>query len=245
MEEYLLIITALFAEILGTMAGFGSSTIFLPIALFFLDFNTALVIVTILHIFGNIGRVIFFKKGLDIKLAIFFGIPGIILALVGASIITMVPSTLLKALLGLFLVAYSIQSLKFRDLKFKPTLKTAIFGGALSGFLAGLIGTGGAIRGAFLNAFDLEKSKYIATAAFVAILVDLTRLPIYLSNGFLGERYYFYVPFLLAAALIGSFIGKILVSSIPQETFRKIVLVAIMLVGLKFVLEFILLQITI
>lgn len=35
---------ALFAEILGTMAGFGSSTIFLPIMLLFFDSKTTLVL---------------------------------------------------------------------------------------------------------------------------------------------------------------------------------------------------------
>ncbi|HLD59950.1 MAG TPA: sulfite exporter TauE/SafE family protein [Candidatus Bilamarchaeaceae archaeon] len=239
MEEYLLIITALIAEIIGTMAGFGSSTIFLPLALFFLDFNTALAVVAILHIFGNVGRVFFFKKGLDIKLAISFGIPGVLFALVGASIIRSIPSDLLKAILGLFLVAYAIQSMKFNEIKFKPVLTTAVIGGGLSGFMAGLVGTGGAIRGAFLSSFNLDKSTYIATAASVAILVDLTRLPVYIANGFLSEKYYFYIPFLIFAAFTGSFIGKTIVSRIPQETFRKVVLVAIALVGVKFVIDFI------
>jgi hypothetical protein len=40
---------------IGTMAGFGSSTIFLPLALFFVDFKTAIVLVAIFHLFGNIG----------------------------------------------------------------------------------------------------------------------------------------------------------------------------------------------
>ena len=40
METYFWM-SALFAEIIGTMAGFGSSTIFLPIALLFYDFKTA------------------------------------------------------------------------------------------------------------------------------------------------------------------------------------------------------------
>jgi hypothetical protein len=44
-----------------TIAGFGSSTIFLPLALFFVDFQTALILVAISHLFGNLGRINFFK----------------------------------------------------------------------------------------------------------------------------------------------------------------------------------------
>jgi uncharacterized protein len=44
MEEEILLffLSALMAELIGTMAGFGSSTIFLPLALFFVDFKPAL-----------------------------------------------------------------------------------------------------------------------------------------------------------------------------------------------------------
>ena len=53
------------AEIIGTMAGFGSSTIFLSIVLLFVDFKTAIVLVAIFHLFGNLSRTIFFRQGLD------------------------------------------------------------------------------------------------------------------------------------------------------------------------------------
>lgn len=238
MEEYYILIAAFVSEVIGTMAGFGSSTIFLPLALLFLDFNTALVIVAFLHIFGNSGRILFFKESLDIDLAIRFGIASVVFTLIGAFIIPLLSVDILKLVLGLFLIIYSVYSLKFKDIRFKPALKTAIIGGALSGFLAGLIGTGGAIRGAFLNSFNLKKANYIATAAFVAILVDLTRLPIYIANGFLAEKYYFYIPFLLLAAFGGSFIGKNIVTKVDQKTFRTFVLVVIALAGAKFIVEF-------
>jgi len=45
-------LTALFAEIVGTIAGFGSSTILLPLATFFFNFTTALALVAFFHLFG-------------------------------------------------------------------------------------------------------------------------------------------------------------------------------------------------
>ena len=48
-EEILFFLSAFVAEIIGTMTGFGSSTIFLPLALFFVDFKTAIVLVAIFH----------------------------------------------------------------------------------------------------------------------------------------------------------------------------------------------------
>src|SRR3972149_3040305 len=63
---------AFFTEVAGTMAGFGSSTLVLPLALLFFDFKSALVIVALLHIFGNRGRGAFcrcvaYKAGVSIS----------------------------------------------------------------------------------------------------------------------------------------------------------------------------------
>jgi len=235
--DVLFFLSAFFAEIIGTIAGFGSSTVFLPLALLFLDFKTALVLVALFHIFGNIGKVSFFRHGLDKHILLIFGVPSVILTLIGALLVAYTPQDALKGILGVFLVLYSAVSLWKEDLKVKPSLPTSILGGGVSGFLAGLIGTGGALRGAFLAAFGLPKEKYIATAAAIALAVDFTRLPVYFAEGFLNSQYYWYIPFLFVIALAGSFTGKQVVKKIPQDSFRKIVLIAILLIGAKFIYD--------
>jgi uncharacterized membrane protein YfcA len=57
----LFFLIAFISEVIGAIAGFGSSTIFLPLALFFVDFKTALILVAISHLIGNIGRINFFS----------------------------------------------------------------------------------------------------------------------------------------------------------------------------------------
>jgi len=232
--DILFFLSALAAEIIGTIAGFGSSTIFLPLALLFFDFKTALVLVAFFHIFGNAGRVSFFNKGLDKTLLIKFGLPSVLFTLGGALFVFYISQDLLKGILGIFLIIYALLSLWKDKLQIKPTLFSTVFGGSLSGFLAGLIGTGGALRGAFLTSFSLPKEKYIATAAMVAIAVDVTRIPVYLVQGFLANKYYWYLPILLIIAIAGSFIGKQIVSRFPYKLFRKGVLIAILLAGIKF-----------
>ncbi|MBI2040036.1 sulfite exporter TauE/SafE family protein [Candidatus Microgenomates bacterium] len=235
--EILFFLSAFVSEIIGTIAGFGSSTVFLPLALLFFDFKTALVLVALFHIFGNIGRISFFKSGLDKQTLIIFGIPSVLLTVIGALLVKSTPQDFLKGILGIFLIVYAILSLWKEDLKVKESLFYSIIGGGLSGFLAGLIGTGGALRGAFLTAFGLPKEKYIATAAAIALAVDLTRIPIYFAGGFLSSQFYFYIPILLIVALAGSFSGKQVVKRVPQKTFKKMVLVAILAVGVKFIYD--------
>ena len=237
MVELLFLAAAFLAEIIGTIAGFGSSTILLPIALFFFDFPTALVLVAIFHISGNIGRATFFKHGFHRKILVNFGIPSILMTIVGALLVAYIPQDLLKFILGIFLIAFSVFSWRHPDFRFAPTKRNSVIGGAVSGFFAGLIGTGGALRGAFLNSFKFKKEVYIATAAVIALAVDLTRVPIYIFNGFLREEFYTVIPILFLLAIMGSYIGKQLVERISQKSFRKIVLLMIIAVSLKFVYD--------
>lgn len=237
--ELFFFLAAFISEIIGTIAGFGSSTVFLPLALLFVDFKVALILVALFHVFGNLGRITFFKSELDKNLLIKFGLPSVILTLLGALVVSYIPQNTLKGILGVFLAVYAAHSLWKEDLRIKASTATAIIGGGLSGFLAGLIGTGGALRGAFLTGFGLPKEKYIAISAAIALAVDITRIPIYLAQGFLESRFYWYIPVLLILAFAGSFTGKQIVKRIPQKQFRKIILIAILVIGLKFIFEFI------
>jgi uncharacterized membrane protein YfcA len=236
-EEILFFISALLAEIIGTMAGFGSSTIFLPLALLFVDFKTAIILVAIFHLFGNLSRIIFFRQGFDKRIILQFGLPSVLLSLLGAFLIGIVPQPVLKLILGIFLVVTSISFLAKPGLKFPANIHIFIAGGSATGFITALVGTGGALRASLLQGFNIEKVKYIATAATIALATDATRIPVYISQGFLTEQYYLYLPILLAIALAGSFIGRKIVRRIDQEKFRKMVLVAIILVSIKFIID--------
>jgi hypothetical protein len=233
----LFLLAAFLAEIIGTVAGFGSSTILLPIALVFFNFPAALVLVAFVHLFGNIGRVSFFKHGLDKPILVQFGLPSVLLTVAGALLVSRVNQDLLTAILGLFLVVYGLVFFK-REIVVKSSPKNMVIGGAASGFLAGLIGAGGAMRGAFLASFGLPKQRYMATAAALAIAVDATRIPVYVQKGFLGEKYLAYLPVLFLLAIAGSYLGRSIVNRIPQPKFRRVVLVGLVLVGLKFLLDF-------
>ena len=168
-----------------------------------------------------------------------FGVPSVILSIAGAFLVSYLSQEVLKGILGVFLVGYAAYSLWKENFAVPASTLNAVVGGGLSGFFAGLIGTGGALRGAFLTGFALPKDKYIATAAAIALAVDLTRIPVYLYAGFLQGAYTKYLPLLFLIALAGSFIGKTIVKKIPQNHFRRFVLIAILLIGLEFVFEWI------
>ena len=237
MAEVLFYVSAFFAELTGTIAGFGSSTILLPIALLFFDFRIALVLVAFFHLSGGIGRILFFRRSFNKTLLVVFGVPSVVLTVAGALLVNYVPQSWLKIVLGVFLIVYALVSLVKKEVRVSANSRNAVVGGGLSGFFAGLIGTGGVLRGAFLTAFGLEKSVYIATATVISVAVDITRIPVYVASGFLEPQFYLSVLILAVLAILGSFVGNRIVKHIPQSAFLKIVLVAIILVSIKLVYD--------
>ena len=224
------------------MAGFGSSTIFLPLAMQFADFKTAIILVAIFHLFGNLGRITFFRQDFDKRIILQFGVSSVLLSLLGAFLIGVLPQPVLKLILGFFLIVTSVSFLAKPRLKFPASTGAFIVGGSITGFITALVGTGGALRATILQGFNIEKVKYIATAATIALATDVTRIPVYISQGFLTEKYYLYIPILFGIALAGSFIGRRIVGRINQEFFRKMVLIAIVLISIKFIVDGLLMQ---
>jgi hypothetical protein len=237
LTDIIFFVVGFISEVVGTMAGFGSSTIFLPLASYFVDFKTALVLVAIFHLFGNISRITFFRHGLDKRVLLVFGLPSFALSLIGATLVGDLSQTILKLILGVFLISLSLTFLLRPKLAFPSNTKSLVLGGGISGFIVGLVGTGGALRATFLTGLSISKERYIATAAVIALCTDATRIPSYVAQGFLTEQYYYYIPILFAIAISGSFVGRKLVSRINQEKFKKLVLIAVILASIKFIID--------
>jgi len=231
MSPVLFFLMAFLSEIVGTIAGFGSSVFFVPLAGFFLPFHEVLALTSILHVFSNTAKLILFGRHVRWRLLILLGVPSIVFVVIGAFLSARVEFKYTELILGLFLVAFSL------FFYFRPTTQlsqrafNAVTAGGLAGFLAGLIGTGGAVRGLALAAFNLEKSSFVATSAAIDSGVDFSRMLIYLRNGFLAAHLYWYILGLLLVAFAGSYIGKVALYRIKQERFRKIVLIFIFIIG--------------
>ncbi|MGV3609619.1 MAG: sulfite exporter TauE/SafE family protein [Fluviicola sp.] len=228
----LFIILALIAEILGTIGGFGSSLFFVPIAGYFFDFHSVLGITALFHLSSNVSKIALFRKGFDKKLVIRIGIPAVIFVIAGAFLSRFIHSSFLQVVLAIFLIALSLLLMIYKNLQLKPTTTNSIIGGSLSGLTAGLLGTGGAIRGLTLAAFNLDKERFIATSAIIDLGIDLSRSVVYFSNGYMHKHDYYLIPILVIVGITGTFIGKKLVSRFSENQFKYGVLILVLATGI-------------
>jgi uncharacterized protein len=229
---YLFILLALLAEILGTVGGFGSSLFFVPIASYFLDFHSVLGITALFHVMSNLAKVVFFHKGYDRKLILSIGIPAVLFVTAGAYCSRFIATTWLEILLAAFLIVVSLSFMLIRNLTIKPTVRNAVSGGVVSGFVAGLLGTGGAIRGLTLAAFNLKMEVFIATSAIIDLFIDASRSVVYYFNGYIHRHDLYLIPILLVVSVVGTFIGKKILQQVSEERFKYMVLILVLLTGL-------------
>ncbi len=225
------VLLALLAEIIGTLGGFGSSVFFVPLAGLFFELHTVLALTGLLHVFSNISKLWLFRGHVDKRLLLLFGIPSVVLVWVGAELTATISSATATLVLGIFIVLFSLVMLIIPKLKLRAVSGTAIVTGGIAGFFAGLVGTGGAIRGLGLAAFGLGREAFIATSAAIDMGVDLLRSVVYLQKDYLPASAVVWLPVLLGVATLGSWLGKKIVMRLNENTWRRVLLLLLLLVG--------------
>ena len=228
---YIFYLLTLFAEIIGTVGGFGSSVFFVPLASLFFNFHEVLGITSLLHVFSNISKIYLFRKGFNWDIFKKIGISSIIFVIIGAYLSKYIESRIAELILGIFLILYASFLLLRPQCFIKPSTPNAVLGGGLAGLMAGLLGTGGAIRGLTLASFNLHKDMFLATSALIDFGVDFSRFIIYFGQEYITKSMWVHTPMLLIISFVGSYIGKILLGKISQDSFKKLALWLILCVG--------------
>jgi uncharacterized membrane protein YfcA len=223
-QYYLFLILAFVSEVLGTISGFGSSILFVPLASVFFDFKAVLAITAVFHVFSNLSKIFLFQKGIDMNIVYRLGIPAVIFVIIGAYFTTFLPSQEIELIMNIIILVLAIYLMFNSSKTIGQTQQNLFIGGAASGFIAGIAGTGGAIRGLTLAAFQLPKDIFIATSALIDLGVDSSRAIVYLSSGYFDPTHWILIPFLIAISFLGSYTGKLILNHTSEKAFRFIVL---------------------
>jgi len=236
-QAILLCLLTLVGSGIGTATGFGTSTVMIPVMALFVPLPIALLFVGIIHLCGDIWKVLLFKRGLDRTLILGFGLSGVVASFLGASLSLHAQVLPLKRILGVFLILYVVYLFLKREWALPKTHSTAVCGGLLSGLFAGFFGVGGAVRGAFLTAFNLPKDVYIFTSGLIGLFIDLTRVSRYILGGTrLQQDLLLALILSIPVSFVGAHTAKRFLESLPQNLFRILVGVFLALVGAKLVI---------
>ena len=209
-----------------------------PLFLIWFEPHHAIAGVAIVHGAHNAMKSRMLKHHIDREALRRFGWALLVGALAGALLQTVIPSDPLLLLVGLALIV--LPGLKVSESWTSLRLPEAEdrLGGFGSGFLGGLTGHQGALRAMFLRQRLPDKSAYAATAAVLALVVDATRIPIYLWNdaSVLTADTLLLLGFVIAA-LLGAQIGRIWLEHWKSDDIQKGIMIGLVFSGFLYVRE--------
>lgn len=244
MSEFILIAMVAFLASLTTFfSGFGLGTILTPFFCLFFSVPDAIALTALVHFSNNLFKFSILQKHIVFKIAIPFAVTAVVASFTGATLLevishqhysyqyflggmkaTVTPIKLLVA--GLMILFVIVE--QFPDWSFEVKGRLSfLIGGLVSGFFGGLSGNQGALRSMFLLKAGLKKESYLATGVFIACMVDISRLSIYIHNwkdlSFNNNLGLMIVAVL--CALVGSLMGKRYIQKVTLKSMQSLVVV--------------------
>lgn len=226
------ILAAFLSAALTLMTGFGLGTILTPVFLIFYDVKIAILIVAVVHLSNNLLKVSLFSRHISIDILKRFGVLTLVGAFIGAFLQGKMDSSAVKILLGIALIFLGLKEATGFGEKLRLPQKIDFIGGFLSGLLGGFVGNQGAIRSAYLLNYNIPKETFVATAAVIASVVDVTRIPVYIfaNKDALADNV-FLLLITTASAFAGTVAGKKFLKKISLKTFKIYVATMIIIIG--------------
>lgn len=240
---------ALAASLITLVSGFGLGTVLLPVFAVVFPLELAVAMTAVVHLLSNMFKFVLLWRDVDRNVFLRFGLPGIVGAWLGAGLLMRLedlpylypgvngPVSVTKAVVGSLMVVFALLELLPQVKRWSLASRWMVPGGALSGFFGGLSGHQGALRSIFLLRSGLGKEGFIATGVAIAVLVDLTRIPVYLGRmpaGLLTDQMGL-LTITTLAAFLGAWWGKRLIPVITLRMVRVVVAVLLLATALALI----------
>ncbi len=231
----LIFLIAFLAATISGAAGFGGALLLLPVLTGVVGIKAAVPILTIGQIFGNASRVWFGRHELKWRPVIFFLITAIPLTIIGSYLFADIDSKNIKIGIGGFLIMLVI----YRRIKTKKIglgEKGMLIGGGLTGFLSGLAGSARPLGAAFFLGLNLTATAYVASEAFTALTMHLTKTIVYNKYTLIGQTEFYYGLFIGIAMILGSWAGKKIIEKLSKDKFIILVEILLLISGLQMII---------
>jgi uncharacterized protein len=228
---------ALLAGAVAAVVGFGIGSLLTPALALETGTKLAVAAIAIPHFVGSAQRYWMLRRHVDRRVLLGFGITSAAGGLTGALLHTWFSSRMLSAVFGALLVLAALGEFTGWIQRARWGRRAAWIAGALSGAFGGLVGNQGGIRSAAMLGFDVPKEAFVATATAIALFVDLARLPVYLATQWRDiAAIWPLVAIATLGVVIGTALGTRVLGRVPQQAFRRVVAVLLLLLGLYMLL---------
>ena len=231
-------LTAVAAGTTASVVGFGIGSLLTPLIAWRFGTDFAVAAVALPHLIGSALRGWRLRAHIDRAVLLRFGLLSAAGGLTGALVFSQLAPHVLSRVLGFLLLLTAIAGLTGWSSRWKPRGAMVWLLGALSGFFGGVAGNQGGLRAGALSRFDLPPIVFVATSTVTGVLIDLVRTPIYIAR--VGDDLlasWYLIAAMIAGVLAGTVAGERLLFGLTHEAFRRVVAIAVGLLGIWFLLR--------
>ena len=234
-EIAVLVVAALVASTMAAVTGTGGGVILLPVLVAALGVRDAVPAYTLAQFVGNLSRVSFNRRDIELRVVGWFALGAVPMAMIGGLLFTRVGEGTIARMLGAFLIATVVwrRTQEQRPNKGFPPHRFTLIGGVFA-FVSALVGSAGPFLAPFFLSYGLTRGAYVGTEALATAIMHVTKLAAYGSAGAFAYRAAIAGLLLSPVMIAGSYLGKRIVDRIPERVFVGVVETVLVVFGLFF-----------
>ena len=225
-------IVILFGGFVKGLSGFGTVLVIIPLLMVYIDIKTVIPLIYLLEFVGTVLLLIQLLKSLNWKevypLLVGF-VPGV---MIGVFCLKTFDMGILRLILGIILIAYSVYGLFFEISNIKIWKGWAYLVGFLSGGLGGTIGANGPPVIIYTSAQQWSNDKIRVTLqGFFSLACPITII-MQAYHGLITTAVVKYFGFSLLIFLLGIYIGSRFYGTLRNKTYKRVIFVMLAFLGL-------------
>jgi uncharacterized membrane protein YfcA len=216
------LMVGLVAGTISGIVGTGSSIMLMPVLVYQFGPKQAVPIMAVAAVMANLSRILAWWRDVDWRACAAYSITGIPAAALGARTLLALPSHAIDIAIGVFLIAMVPVRHWLARHQLKANLWHLMIGGALIGYLTGIVASTGPLSVPLFLFYGLSKGAFLATEA-------ASSLGLYASKSVTFERFGALTSDVALKGLIagsslmgGAFVAKRFVLQLKPEAFRLI-----------------------
>lgn len=202
----------------------------LPVVTAYVGADIAVPVLTLAQLIGNISRMGTGIKQIDWQAVGWFSLTALPLSALGAFGFSILPKDLVTRGIGAVLILLVLFKMK-KLIEIKGNKKTLLIGGAITGGLSGLAGSGGPIGAVVFLSLGLPPVAYIASEATTATAMHILKTIVY--SKFAGMTIQTFTTGLIMglAMVAGTLVANRFIRNMDKNKFQKYVAILLCAIG--------------
>ena len=212
----------LVAGTLSGIVGTGSSIMLMPVLVYEYGPKEAVPIMAVAAVMANLSRILAWWREVDWRACAAYSVTGIPAAALGARTLLILPSQAVDITIGLFLMAMVPLRHWLTRHDLKANLWHLATGGAVIGFLTGIVVSTGPISVPVFTAYGLVKGAFIASEAAGSLALYISKAATFTSFGAMPMDIVIKGLISGSSVMAGTYTARLIVERLSIAAFQRL-----------------------